>query len=299
MTFTSILQSLIDNSEANQQILDDLIAGRKSVTFESADSVTPAPTVDSNDVWTLTQDTADANGVYKGSYKLALSTACATVTVVSTTGHTNPTDGSAPARYKACDASAFTDLTAIGDLHGQQVVEIEIASQTAFELKLTLATSWTHTFDFSIDKQGWIDSGTTSQIATYITGQYWAWADQQADRRICDISLDLVTPIEITSISMKYDRIAGTYMGNSQHSNFEGLRMGTNDGVWNRFAAIPTTGLQDGSEQTITIDRTASPTTINGLRCAVTSSFTTNDTWNGEARIKSITLTGAGVNPFI
>jgi len=164
MTTTQTLDAFIARGNGVLDTLEQLIGDESAGTLVAGDNALPGQILPvfrvDDDEWVLDFNTADMNGIYGGSYKLLLSTSCATVTVVSSTGHTNPTDGSAPARYKACNASAFTDLTAIGDLDGKQVVEIEIASQTAFELKLTLYTSWEHTFVFNTTNgwQGW-DNG--------------------------------------------------------------------------------------------------------------------------------------------
>jgi len=90
MTITSIIQSVINSMNEDISIINDLINGLQAVTIESDDPNTPAPTVDSNDVWTLSQDTADTDGVYKGIYTFALNTACSIINISSVTGHSPP-----------------------------------------------------------------------------------------------------------------------------------------------------------------------------------------------------------------
>jgi hypothetical protein len=89
--------------------LEGLIAGDASETPIPDSSVSysiPTPTYNAaNDQWTLTQNTPDSAGLYKGLYKLALSSGCSLLTIISQNIVT-PNDG-IPARHMPCGGSSL------------------------------------------------------------------------------------------------------------------------------------------------------------------------------------------------
>ena len=104
MTLSQTIQSILTDMTNAKTKLDLLVNQAESESIESGDGDTPAPTVDSNNIWTVTQDTADTNGMYKDIYKLVLETACSYLTIQSVSGHTTPANTSfPPARYTDCD----------------------------------------------------------------------------------------------------------------------------------------------------------------------------------------------------
>ncbi len=193
MTFNSILQSLIDSSETNQQILDDLITGRQAVSIESDDSGTPAPTVDSNEVWTITQDTADSNGIYAGVYTFALDTACSVLTISSVTGHTTPANTAFPAaRYTDC-ADVVHDLTSVMDLSGKAVKRFEIYSDTAFTVELTVEATW----EYMILNGNPLPTGTVIVYGTPVNDDYIEGTSQNGFAS-AHVEVNFIDPVNVT-----------------------------------------------------------------------------------------------------
>jgi len=92
MTFNSILNNLVTSVEENQTIIEQLLNWRGGETIVSDNSnEQPEPQVnETTGVWTITQDTADTDGVYKGIYTFVLNTACSIINISSVTGHTPP-----------------------------------------------------------------------------------------------------------------------------------------------------------------------------------------------------------------
>lgn len=157
MTLSDTIQSILTDMTNAKAKLDALAINSQSETIETGDEDTPAPTVDSNNIWTLAQDTADTNGIYKGLYTFALNTACSYLYIQSVTGHTTPANTAfPPARYTDC-ADVVHDLASVNDLDGKQVKAFEILSDTAFSVTLTVSNEWCYieTPRWS-DKQGWV-----------------------------------------------------------------------------------------------------------------------------------------------
>ncbi len=102
MSINSILDTLIATGNADQATLDALLAQLRSITLQSDDlALTPAPEYDEQTgEWTLIQDTANAQSVYEGIYRLPGNTTCSQLEIVSVVSHQNPASG-APARKRA------------------------------------------------------------------------------------------------------------------------------------------------------------------------------------------------------
>ena len=158
MSLVNDLTNFVNNATALLNSLESSIIARQSQSILLSDpcSANP-PSVTANGVWTLSQDTADGNGIYAGIYQFALDTACSILTITSVAGHTTPANTSyPPARYTDCD-DVVHDLTSVNDLTGKQVKHFEILSDTAFSVTLTVTATWEHTFDFVANNtpQGW------------------------------------------------------------------------------------------------------------------------------------------------
>lgn len=135
--------------------LEGLIGGDAAETPVPDESVAYAlatPTFnESNDEWTLTQDTADTDGLYKGLYKLAISTGCSTITIVS---HDIVTpDDNVPARYMPCGGS-LTDVASVSTVDGEQISKVEFRSKNPFTVTIKLAAQWCNLLDFRVQQHG-------------------------------------------------------------------------------------------------------------------------------------------------
>lgn len=143
MSLLNDLTTYLNNADSTLQSLADSIIARQSQTILLSDpcSANP-PSVTASGVWTLSQDTADGNGIYAGVYQFALDTACSYLTIQSVTGHTTPANTSyPPARYTDCN-DVVHDLTSVNDLSDKQVKHFEILSDTAFTITLTVIQTY-------------------------------------------------------------------------------------------------------------------------------------------------------------
>ena len=132
------LPELITRADNVLAVLEGLVEGDGSETLLVDDSVSyPLPTLSYDETageWTLTQNTADTDGLYKGTYNLALDDGCSNLTLVSNNVVT-PNDN-VSARYRACGSNIWTDLSNTADLDGQAIKTLEIRSQNAFLTRL-------------------------------------------------------------------------------------------------------------------------------------------------------------------
>jgi hypothetical protein len=162
--------------------LEGLIAGDAAKTPIPDSSVSysiPTPTFNAaTGEWTLTQNTADTDGLYKGLYQLALSTGCSVLTIVS---HNIVTpDDSIPARYAPCGGS-LTSVAAVSNLTGQQISKVEFRSKNPFTVKVKLDDNigsapyriWT--WDFRTQGQGefYIDATALPLKGGFVSGVGW------------------------------------------------------------------------------------------------------------------------------
>jgi hypothetical protein len=107
MSIFNNLNGFVDAARNVLSVLNGIIAKDGSETIVQDNSVSysiPTPTYNAaNDQWTLTQNMPDTDGLYKGLYKLALSSGCSVLTIISQNIVT-PNDG-IPARHMPCGGS--------------------------------------------------------------------------------------------------------------------------------------------------------------------------------------------------
>ena len=129
---------ILTDMYSTQSRLENLILRTQAKIIQPADIDTPEPTLDHDDIWTLTQDSADTNGLYKGVYKFELEDACSVLVMTIISEYTTPEIWTAPAaRYTDC-ADVVHDLNDLTDLDGKQVKQFELYSDSAFTIALTI-----------------------------------------------------------------------------------------------------------------------------------------------------------------
>ncbi len=221
MTFNSILNDLVTSVDENQAIIEQLLNWRGGETLVGDDSNTqPDPQVnETTGVWTVNQDTADTDGVFKGIYTFALDTACSYLTIVSVSGHTTPT-GFPSARYTDCN-DVVHDLTSVNDLDGKQVKRFEIYSDTAFIVTLSVSgeppsVCW----DFTQGSQGWGDSSSSGEFQS---NRYRMRSNQQyavGCFRVAFVSPTGLNLSNITGVSIDWDCSGGNSRNNNINQNY-------------------------------------------------------------------------------
>jgi hypothetical protein len=212
MTFDSILNSLINEKDATLAKIDSLINGQGSITLLTDSSVSyaiAAPTFnETNDEWTLTQNTADTDGLYKGLYQLALSTGCSVITVMSHNIVT-PDDG-IPARYMPYDGSSLINVANISSLNNQAIGKVEFRSKNPFTVTVKLADDcWDYrlwTWDFRTQGQGEsmqdvANGGSTDGI--FVSGLGWQATNSSIGGKIAEIVIPLEATWRIRAYSLK------------------------------------------------------------------------------------------------
>jgi len=91
MSFESQIQTLISGASSVISNLNSLVNNNGGGVLKPDESFSAIPSYDeSTDTWTIPQDTADADGVYKGIYTFALNTACSVINISSVSGHSAP-----------------------------------------------------------------------------------------------------------------------------------------------------------------------------------------------------------------
>ena len=107
------IDDLIVRANNVLSVLENLIQGDAAQTFVPDLDVSyaiPTPTYnETTHEWTLSQDTADTDTLYKAVFTLGAASACAEVQVVSHNVIT-PDDG-VPARYQDCNTGKWVDLS--------------------------------------------------------------------------------------------------------------------------------------------------------------------------------------------
>lgn len=145
-------------------------------------------------------------------------------------------------------------------------------------------TEWSHTFDFSIDEQGFSAFGGVR--ATYVPGSYWSSVDIviTTDRRICEIEINFTSSV-FTSAAMTYDRTgSGTQFGDVVGASI-------NIGSFVKFLYM--NQCIDGTDLVLSGTSEGDPSA--NIRLTVQSSHTS---YGGIARIKKLVVTGNTPNPF-
>lgn len=159
---------------------------------------------------------------------------------------------------------------------------------------------WTHTFDFSVDNGDWevieTENQTSGTAGTYVPSTGWQPANitnvssgnTGNYRRLYLQKLFAIT--NIIDVVATFDLTKGTYINPAD--------------VVFRLADVPatvnlsrtTTQISNGTDKTETLDINKG---IAGLSLLIdTSHLINNPVYSGSATLKSITISGTGVNPF-
>ncbi|GEM_PF-2678524 len=300
MTFNSILNDLVTSVDENQAIIEQLLNWRGGETLVGDDNNTqPDPQVnETTGVWTVTQDTADTDGVFKGIYTFALDTACSVLNVVSVTGHTTPT-GFPSARYTDCD-NVVHDLTNVNDLDNKQVKRFEIYSDGAFTVELKINAYFEYVSNFVTAKNDWRPGVhyNNTDGADYIAGIGWqsvqimtgpsAWAV------MIYMKIDFSEVVHVDLIEMIFDFDKGLDTNNCRQMIRS--RIGGENG--NVVSEINLRGgsANNGQNKALQI---APNEMVDNIEIFLRPSSDINQSvgWSGSTALHQVKITGDGIMP--
>src|SRR5689334_13455689 len=101
MTFNDIVNNVINNTNANLDVLRGLLQELQSGTIIA--DTGDAPVYDEETgIWTCAQSTANANGEYLGIYRLPLAALCSVLSTLDIIAFTAPQAPNTPARMLPC-----------------------------------------------------------------------------------------------------------------------------------------------------------------------------------------------------
>jgi|GEM_PF-6635191 len=139
----TILDTLIANATSDKALLAMLLGQTGAEVLEADNpAFCQAPTVDSNGVWTLAQDTANDGAEFVGVYKLPSAAVESCVQTVTVVAHSNPASPKKPARYLPKDADPVTgwvELASVATLDEKVFNKLEIRSASAFEIAVLVS----------------------------------------------------------------------------------------------------------------------------------------------------------------
>jgi len=279
------LQTTLDLATNVLNALANLINGAGGSTPIPYDENTPLPSYDeSTDTWTIAQDTADTDGVYKGIYTFALNTACSIINISSVSGHSAPT-GFPSARYTDCDDVVHDESTVMG-LDGKLVKRFEIYSDTAFTIELTVAHAFCYQIDFTSPTDSDVSIAKGVQQANNIKSNFGSNPITGGSDTSVVILYNVPDNLVTTRIEIDYNRVVGLNPA----------------GFASRVQDQPGTTVYYDSTNYLSGDQTIvlNDVTISNLRIILRSSFGDN---SGEVTLKSVKIEGlytdnSGTNPF-
>lgn len=152
-------------------------------------------------------------------------------------------------------------------------------------------STWSHTWDFTASDGGWDHTNTTYNpyYGTYSAGVGWVHSDVRVGAsnwsRGVQISYDFGAPVAITSISMIFQRTAGSIPGGNVWWSITGT------GVNVSQSSSP-------SEAGLLTKSWSGSATTQDVLVMVRSSALTSASWSGEVTLREITITGVNTNPF-
>lgn len=151
-------------------------------------------------------------------------------------------------------------------------------------------TAWSHTFDFEVDDGGFVTDTGTTQPGTWLTGQGWEATLYTANRvRQVVVRNQFGLTTHITSVSMTYNATAGE----ATEPVLARLRVLAGTTVLDEIQHSPPTY---GTGVTVTLNCDEEADTISFMLVPANGSGTGNP--GGSGLVKSLTVTGTGVNPF-
>lgn len=281
MTFTSTVDTVISSINADIATLQGLLEQTESETLQSVNlDIFPAPLFDdTTQTWTLSQNTANASGVYEGIYSLAAADGCAILEIVSVDAHSNPASG-APAALIACGASNYTDQVSVNALHSKNLKKLKIRSGSPFQIKVKVAAVWCCMFDFTTSSNGF--APWVSGSGSYAPGAGWNSANYTYNgTRYTSVSIGKTLP-EITVVEVEME-----YSINPGNQNYAGI-LPRNNGNYG------SSGETSNASSASVITWTGSQV-IDEMRLDVSVNA---GGWAGSSRITKLVLRGLGTNPF-